>query len=232
MGWWTWQYTFLFLLLCSNTFWRTRSTIKNYRLCDPFCTVHAVLFNCFVPYRTWPIENGLPVLCFVQTLFRADVEDDTESQFQKNYALFCFITVNKVFLEATWTPLKTRNLRESKTSLMQDTTNDLLASFHACGRTFFQARNTKVQTPLCFLILISYWWDIPEAEGKSAMKHGVAVCIPCVKCFTIVDAVWSLQCDRSRTLPELKLAGHSVRLQNDTACSPASFLYWVQGKIG
>lgn len=116
--------------------------------------------------------------------------------------------------------MKHSSLTKLKMPFTPNAMSDPLASLHASGSTPFQVCHSKGQTPWWFPILMAYCYNISEAKYMSTVRHRFHLRRPCVRWLATMETVWNLQCDRSWTLIELKLAKSSVRLQR---IQPASW---------
>lgn len=97
--------------------------------------------------------------------------------------------------------------------LMHDGMSDTLAPLYANGKTPFQAWRSTAEPQSRFPIHISCCCKIPGAEYMSAVNHVNAVRISYVWCPATMDAVQSLQSDRSRIFLGSRLARSSIHAQ-------------------
>lgn len=102
---------------------------------------------------------------------------------------------------------------EQKMFWIHDAMSDLPVPLHAKRSISFQACSSTDRTQSCLPGLTSYLCNISHEKNVPAVKHGVAVRTPCVRCPTTMNAALNLQCDKLRTLTRMKFARNSVRSQ-------------------
>lgn len=88
-----------------------------------------------------------------------------------------------------------------------------LAPLHTSGRKHFQAGGRTGQAGFCFPVLILDCWDNSETKDTSVVIYEIAMRPSYVKCLTTIHVVQSLQCEKSRTSPNMESPKSSVRLQ-------------------
>lgn len=64
------------------------------------------------------------------------------------------------------------------------------------GRTWCNLRLNR------FLILASFFYDIPEGKGTSEIQHGTSVQRPCIRCIGTVEDFQSTRCEKARSIQD------------------------------
>lgn len=92
---------------------------------------------CLVTFSRRIIKNGLRLIEFSQTRFKATVKRDAETRLEKSSAHYWFKSWDQILPQVASTVPKHRNVRNLKSFLIHDATTFLLALLYAIERTLF-----------------------------------------------------------------------------------------------
>lgn len=144
--------------------------------------VHAVLLNLSIGTRQWLIDQGHALVAFLPVCTGdEEMEEDVVGE-GREVSVYRFTSLETVPLEDGARVVGKVMERERRMRMIYRAMKMVVWPLEKYERSGFQVKTREGLEWKCVPLLVSYCCDISEGKDISAVRHGVAVRRPCVRC--------------------------------------------------
>ena len=150
--------------------------------------IHLVLLNTTPERREWLINNGLTLIGFLPAS-SASEDDDVDGDIPSHAAKNCGSADDIQLIHLSDGPQLTSSSsgRETNMLVLHHALRQSLRTLDESSSKGFRIHGQDGSVWNAFPTILSYCCDIPEAKNLSAVKHGLMVNKPCIRCMCTAD---------------------------------------------